>query len=291
MPLILNYNLLFLFTFFLSFERKCSLGHSISSSSSIPKYKMCEPKTCGNGLNITYPFYIEGKQPHYCGFPRFSVVCGHNGFPMLNISQTLYTIHQIFYNNHTFRASNPLFSNTTHRCLSPTMNITFSAVADRFHFAPNQTELLLFFNCDLPSLPRELQRYRIGCSAENRTNSVVAVEENNQNTKYATRYCKGNVTKVWVGEEYRKEGIEEALRKGFVVGWREDTCEGCEKSGGKCGYDLGVYSFRCYCTDGDHPLICDSGTLTSLFPFHVLWSSFMIFIFKKPSIIRYIIYF
>ncbi|KAF7827783.1 LEAF RUST 10 DISEASE-RESISTANCE LOCUS RECEPTOR-LIKE PROTEIN KINASE-like 2.1 isoform X2 [Senna tora] len=238
------------------------LHHSVSSSSLNPKFKTCEPKSCGNGPNISYPFYIEGKQPPFCGFPRFRLSCNsHNAFPILNLSGTFYTIHQIFYRNHSFRASNPAFSSLPHtHCLSPSINnITFSA--GRFQFAPNQKELLLLFDCDLASLPRDVPGYRIGCSAENnRTGSVLAVDgEDHRNLKYAMKYCKGKVTRVVVGDDvYERDGIGEALKRGFVVEWKEDACEACEKSGGKCGYEYDKYSFRCYCPYGDELLTCHS---------------------------------
>ncbi|KAF7826495.1 serine/threonine-protein phosphatase 7 long form-like protein [Senna tora] len=33
--------------------------------------------------------------------------------------------------------------------------------------------------------------------------------------------------------------------------WKVTECEECEKSGGRCGFDMDAYSFRCYSHDGD----------------------------------------
>ncbi|KAL5075433.1 hypothetical protein RYX36_014417 [Vicia faba] len=77
-----------------------------------PYFEACEPKTCGN-QTITYPFYIKGIQETFCGYPGFGIACDNTiDFPILNLSNTFYTINQILYQNHSFRVSNPMFSRT-----------------------------------------------------------------------------------------------------------------------------------------------------------------------------------
>ncbi|KAJ1390547.1 Wall-associated receptor kinase, galacturonan-binding domain [Sesbania bispinosa] len=236
-----------------------SLLTTLTLSSVDPKFQACEPKTCGNGQNISYPFYIQGTQEPFCGNPGFELSCGKNGFPILNLINTNYTIHQIFYNNNTLRVSNPVFSesNTT-ACIAPTQNITIGKY--RFRFAPNQRDLLLFYGCDLTSVGEEMQEHRIGCSAENRTSSVVAFYREHQNLSLVRENCKGSRLVNAVVED-GKRGIQEALKKGFMLNWNASNCSECTNSGGRCGFDLDpdTYAFRCYCPDRVHAVKCGRG--------------------------------
>ncbi|KAF7827788.1 LEAF RUST 10 DISEASE-RESISTANCE LOCUS RECEPTOR-LIKE PROTEIN KINASE-like 2.1 [Senna tora] len=224
-------------------------------------FQSCEPKTCGNGQNISYPFYIDGKQDPSCGFPRFGLTCAPDGFPILNLTNTNFIVQQIFYHNHSLRVSDPQFSisNATTECLSRSRNLTL--FGNRYEFAPKQKEILLFFDCATPGKGEE--EYRVGCDRGNRTRSVLAMDDGNEKMGYAMGSCRGGFMKRMVMEEEGgggfgsgREGIWEALRRGFVLVWKVTECEGCEKSGGRCGFDMDAYSFMCYCPDGDYLLRC-----------------------------------
>ncbi|XP_061357749.1 LEAF RUST 10 DISEASE-RESISTANCE LOCUS RECEPTOR-LIKE PROTEIN KINASE-like 1.2 isoform X1 [Gastrolobium bilobum] len=231
-----------------------------TSCSPDPKFETCQPKTCGNNLTISYPFYILGIQEPFCGYPGFGLSCAKNGFPILNLSNTQYIIDQIFYDNRSLRVSNAVFSistsNTTKGCLPPTQNLTLAN--NVFHLAPNQKDMILFFGCDLQSLPTGLQEHRIGCSAENETSSVVALYKDDKNLSFASENCKGEVVDAIVEDGYG--GIEEALRKGFWLNWTASDCSLCRSTGGRCGFDSDIYTFRCYCTDRVHASDCGPAT-------------------------------
>ncbi|KAF7827763.1 LEAF RUST 10 DISEASE-RESISTANCE LOCUS RECEPTOR-LIKE PROTEIN KINASE-like 1.2 isoform X1 [Senna tora] len=216
-----------------------------------PKFTACEPKTCGNGQNISYPFYIDGKQDPSCGFPRFGLTCAPDGFPILNLSSSYFIIQQIFYHNHSLRVSDPQFSvsNATTECLSRSRNLTL--YGNRYEFASKQKEILLFFDCATPGKGEE--EYRVGCDRGNRTRSVLAMDDGNEKMGYAMGSCKGGFTRTMVMEDEGgggfgsgREGIWEALRRGFVLVWKVTECEGCEQSGGRCGFDMESFSFREY---------------------------------------------
>ncbi|KAK7407520.1 hypothetical protein VNO78_09473 [Psophocarpus tetragonolobus] len=216
-----------------------------------PKFESCEPKTCGNNQTITYPFYIEGIQESYCGYPGFGLSCGNDGFPLLNMSNAKYMIHQIFYNNNSLRMLNAVFSSSNNRksCFPRTQNLTLSGT--RLAIASNQRELFLLFGCDLHG---GLQEHRIGCYEENKTSSVVAMNREDQKLSLALMNCKGGVENVTVEDE--EAGIQEALRRGFMVTWTVSDCNKCINSGGKCGFDTDIFSFRCYCPHDTHARKC-----------------------------------
>ncbi|XP_050893098.1 LEAF RUST 10 DISEASE-RESISTANCE LOCUS RECEPTOR-LIKE PROTEIN KINASE-like 2.8 [Lathyrus oleraceus] len=222
-----------------------------------PYFEACEPKTCGN-QTITYPFYINGIQEPFCGYPGFGLTCDNTiGFPILNLSNTFYTINQIFYQNHSFRVSNIMFSrpDTKKGCLSfpPTQDLSFPN--NMFYLAHDQTEVRLFFGCDSSKLPRSLQRNKIGCSAGNETSSVVALYADDKNVSFVSKNCRDEVVYARVENGVKGE-IQEALRKGFRLNWIASDCKECNSTGGRCGFAADIFNFRCYCTDRIHAAKC-----------------------------------
>ena len=224
-----------------------------------PNFEACQPQTCGN-QTISYPFFIQGRQEPFCGYPGFGISCGKDGFPILNLSNTPYIIDQIFYDNDSFRVSNAVFSRSSTNnagCLSPTRNLTLPST-NKFNLVPNQKDIILFFGCDLSSMPRELIEYRIGCSEEKETSSVLALhKEDKLLISVVSKSCKGEVVDAVV--EDGEEGIEEALRKGFLLNWTASDCSLCRSTGGRCGFNSTIFTFRCYCTDRVHASNCHTG--------------------------------
>ncbi|KAK7274256.1 hypothetical protein RIF29_15339 [Crotalaria pallida] len=224
-----------------------------------PKFLACHPKTCGNNQNISYPFYIIGKQEQYCGNPGFELTCYDNGFPILNLIDTQYIVQEIFYNNHTLRVTNPVFSQLTtpDQCVAPTQSLNVGKY--RFKVGSNQRDMTLFYGCDLTKVPEGLRENRVGCDSENRTSSVVAAFDREDASSLRLACKMDRVVNVTVEDE--KGGIREALRKGFVLNWNATNCSACTRSGGKCGFDWNsdTYAFRCYCPDRVHSADCDPG--------------------------------
>jgi len=246
-PLIYSY--ITLFHLLLTTTPVCSID---------PKFVDCEAKACGN-QSISYPFYIKGLQESYCGYPGFGITCNNTiGFPILNLSNTEYIIEEIFYQNHSLRVSNGVFSrpDTNKGCLSPTQNLTFPI--NIFYLAPNQSEVKLFFGCDSTKLPRELQRNTIGCSEENKMSSVVALYGDDKNISLVSKNCREEVVIATV-ESVVKGGIEESLRNGFRLNWIASDCNDCNSTGGRCGFDNDIFTFQCYCTHRVHSAKCDTG--------------------------------
>ncbi|XP_015966609.1 LEAF RUST 10 DISEASE-RESISTANCE LOCUS RECEPTOR-LIKE PROTEIN KINASE-like 2.5 [Arachis duranensis] len=209
-----------------------------------PKFQACEPKTCGgdtNHQNISFPFYIISKQNSYCGLPNFGLTCSHDGFPIVNISGALYAVQNIFYSNQSLRVSIPALSGLrTTECIAPVRN--FTGRSKRFIVASKQKQVLLLYGCE------NMQEHSIGCSAENRTRSVVALYGDDvDNLTLARKNYRGTVSVTWVEDE--KGGVEEALRRGFLLNWTAENCSECSSSGGRCGFDEEEYTFRCYCPD------------------------------------------
>lgn len=253
----------FLFALIHFYSILFSLLTTITFSSVDPSFEACEPKTCGNGQNISYPFYIIGKQEPFCAYPGFELTCAENGFPILNTqSNNQYIVQEIFYNNQSLRVSIPMFSQPSTSVCIPRIR-DFSNYSRRFSVAPKQKDVLLLYGCDLSSLPEEMKDHRIGCYAENKTRSVVALYREDPNLGLALRNCKTGVANTTVEDE--RGGIQDALKRGFLLSWTATNCDECMKSGGRCGFDQNpdTYAFRCYCRDGViNPAKCDPQPLS-----------------------------
>ncbi|KAK4260801.1 hypothetical protein QN277_003871 [Acacia crassicarpa] len=242
-----------------------SLTRFITQCSSVnPNFEACSHTTCGN-QTIKYPFYIEGRQRSFCGYPGFGLICSDNGFPMLNISNYKYVIHEISYPTQSIRVSEAVISppnatSSSSSCAIPRIyNITLDGT--RFSFASNQSDLFLLFGCNLGLLPRNFRKYSVGCSAENETISVLGMPEDGGDLRYASEKCNGSlVVQTRIGNETKGGEINgDVVRRGIVLNWVVAICSLCEETGGKCGFDTNqtAYSFKCYCPDRDHALRCD----------------------------------
>ncbi|KAI9120114.1 hypothetical protein K1719_008762 [Acacia pycnantha] len=253
---------LFSSSFFIFFVFLYSLTRFITLCSSVnPNFEACNPSTCGN-QTIKYPFYIQGRQRSFCGYPGFGLICSDNGFPILNISKYQYVIHEISYPTQSIRVSDSPTNATSSSssCAIPRIhNITLDGT--RFSYGSNQRNLFLLFGCNLGLLPRNFWKYRVGCSAENETISVLGMTEDGRDLRYASEKCNGSlVVQTKIGNETKGGEINgDVVRRGIALNWVVANCSLCEETGGKCGFDSNhsAYSFKCFCPDRDHALKCD----------------------------------
>lgn len=122
----------------------------------------------------------------------------------------------------------------------------------------------MLYGCDMAALPKAVWgKRRVGCDAENKTASVVAVERKQDDGDLGLAYekCKGGAVNAMV-ENDENEGVGVALRNGFWLNWNATNCTECETSGGRCGFDTNpdTYAFRCFCPDRPHAVQCDTIT-------------------------------
>ncbi|KAI7745308.1 hypothetical protein M8C21_003906 [Ambrosia artemisiifolia] len=248
---------LFIFFFFFLFN------HSLCID---PWYETCVPKDCGDGLNITYPFFINGIQNSSCGYPGFNLTC-NNSHSMINISGNQFIVKRINPKTHHIRLQNAAFlSNQTGSCPSRMIkNLTLGP--NRFMIDKNATtQLVLITRCkNNNTVSKDMEKYRIrSCGNNNNNNSMEYVMVNNDgNLKQVRDGCDGEVVEMPVelgdgdtvvdGGNYIK-----VVEKGFVLTWKAADCGVCEESGGRCGFNVSTYSFRCFCADRPHKVKCQT---------------------------------
>ncbi|XP_022846497.1 LEAF RUST 10 DISEASE-RESISTANCE LOCUS RECEPTOR-LIKE PROTEIN KINASE-like 1.2 [Olea europaea var. sylvestris] len=244
-----------------------SYPSSKKSSAADCRYEACVPRNCGNGPNIKFPFYIEGLQESYCGYPGFHLKCGKHGYPTINSTENDYIVENISYASRSFRVYNAaVLSNLNGRCLPQIRNTTLPI--REFHYV-NVTSLYLLSNCIEP-LSKDLSRYKVDCQGENRDNLDLAILDKDENLQKGLENCEKNVVapvevhgdkeRIVVGE------YEEILRRGFELNYRSSSCCSiCESNGGRCGFNDTISKFRCFCPEGPDSQSCrraDAGNST-----------------------------
>ncbi|XP_022846615.1 LEAF RUST 10 DISEASE-RESISTANCE LOCUS RECEPTOR-LIKE PROTEIN KINASE-like 2.1 [Olea europaea var. sylvestris] len=241
----------------------CLILLSRKSSATDFRHDACVPSNCGNGPNITFPFYIEGMQESYCGYPGFHLNCGKHGYPTISLPENDYIVENISYPSRSFRVYNAaVLSNLEGRCLPQIRNTTLPV--REFQYV-NVTNLYLLSNCIEP-LPKDLSPYKVDCQGENRDNLDLAIWDMDENLQNGLENCEKNVVapvEVQGDEERIVVGeYEEILRRGFELNWKASDCSTCQRDGGRCGFNTATNSFRCFCPDGPHRQSCgiaDSG--------------------------------
>ncbi|XP_060969124.1 LEAF RUST 10 DISEASE-RESISTANCE LOCUS RECEPTOR-LIKE PROTEIN KINASE-like 1.2 isoform X1 [Cannabis sativa] len=244
-------------------------NYSVKAASD-PHYESCiVPKFCGN-QTISFPFFIQGQQEPYCGYPGFNLTCDSRGRSIINLSSQNYVVLQIFYQNQSVILSNAAFLDLDDEqaCLPFIRNLT--DLSPDFKIAEtddDRNSVVLLYNCRFSSIERNnhFLKNRIGCYGENETNSVLAFYESEEDELVeASRMCvpgpNGDVmaakTAVVENNELGMVTMRDVVRSGFMVNWIASNCSVCEESGGRCGFLWDIYHFRCFCPDRPHALKC-----------------------------------
>ncbi|XP_048446146.1 LEAF RUST 10 DISEASE-RESISTANCE LOCUS RECEPTOR-LIKE PROTEIN KINASE-like 2.1 [Pyrus x bretschneideri] len=213
-------------------------------------YQNCSvPTTCGR-QKISYPFYIQGRQQDFCGYPGFQLSCQggadddeEEAYPLLRL----------------FAVSNArllhYLDNSTCTNLSLIHNLTLPS--DQFTLAPNQDQFFLLYNCS-PSFVDSFPKYKIGCN-----NTSVLALPRQIHPKFGglveVEKCGLSEVAVVHGGGYGNDeaaGMKEVLGRGFEMKWLAPDCSLCQRSGGLCGFNDTTYHFRCLCPDRTHHVFC-----------------------------------
>ncbi|XP_015882800.3 LEAF RUST 10 DISEASE-RESISTANCE LOCUS RECEPTOR-LIKE PROTEIN KINASE-like 1.2 isoform X2 [Ziziphus jujuba] len=219
-----------------------------------PKFKACEPQNCGNGPNISYPFWFS-HQESFCGYPNFQINCTHKS-PVLTISNHDFIIKEIFYSNNSLIVANAAVYDE--ECQAPRHNLSLDRTP--FRYSPDHIDFSFFYNCS-EEPPDQIYPFPVDC-ASNTTHHSFAVfhKEALMNMNYSLDWCQSSVdVAVDVAENVSFNKLlnmnyAEIMKMGFVLNWTAHGCSNCQKSGGRCGYDNN--EFVCFCHDGPHAKTC-----------------------------------
>ncbi|KAK1552075.1 hypothetical protein Q3G72_009908 [Acer saccharum] len=249
-------------------------------------YLACVNKTCGDGQNISFPFYIKDQQQSFCGFPGFELSCNKAGNPILRLpdSDIQYIIHHIFYNNQTLRVSNSAFWDTKsstsgsggNHCdvVSSLKNLSLPSDHQFELVGDHKTQVSVLYNCssggDNRTLSGRLVNKKVDGCWNGDHDSVVAVDEDDPDLGLAKEECTELMVAPVEGYEGESTAMITRLRGGFVMKWTASNCSVCEKSGGKCGFDNSSFHFKCFCPDRPHAWQCTGRPGMFMHFFHLL---------------------
>ncbi|KAF3438588.1 hypothetical protein FNV43_RR21351 [Rhamnella rubrinervis] len=241
----------FIFIIFFTFSAQKNLALD-------PKFKACAPQTCGNGPNISYPFWVSHQQESYCGYPNFQINCTHKN-PILTISNHDYIIKEIIYSNHLLLVANAAVYNDDDDCPAPRHNLSLDRTP--FQYSSDHIDFSFFYNCS-SELPESIYTFPVNC-ASNTTNHSFALfhKEALEKMNYSSDWCQSSVdVAVDMAEDVSFASLldmtyVEILKMGFFLSWTAHGCSNCQGSGGRCGYDNN--EFVCFCHDRPHMKTCD----------------------------------
>lgn len=108
----------------------------------------CITHSCGNGVKISYPFWIPGKQPPYCGLPAYNVSCNKDK-SLLHISGDEFIIKEVFYTNYSILLAKADVFDENKKCPVPTQNFSLRGV---LLFAQGLTLQISFFSMTVLNL-------------------------------------------------------------------------------------------------------------------------------------------
>lgn len=214
------FNKLFFFLTIFTYFNLQSLSLSSNSTS-------CLPQNCGNGPNITFPFFIPQLQEPDCGSHGFNITC-KNKNPVLTISNDDYIIRDIFYSNSSFLLVSSKAFSDTNQCPIPLRN--FSSNETPFSYSSLTIDLHFYYNC---SIPYSEKTYTIDCDTNSSRFSSFAVfhPEILMRNNYSIDLCQSLVhVPVHTDgmNELLYENYTDVLRKGFILEWQ---CSNCVRNG------------------------------------------------------------
>ncbi|XP_074561716.1 receptor-like serine/threonine-protein kinase SD1-7 [Curcuma longa] len=248
--LVLTESLSILSLLFMLAGRKAALAET-------PVMEDCEPKSCGDGRNITYPFWLEGQQESYCGYSSFRITCKNNSYtPVMTFIDRDFYVINIFYDNRSLILTSAEFVDLP--CPLPYTNLTRDTTFYPLSVSPLNTEVYFLLNC---SDHRNLTEHGVS-PMDCQPNAYFGGEYDYDRFRSQRDFADAGCT-LYIEPAFNYSGddsFNETLAKGWLLSWSAVDCDPCLQSGGRCGFNETTSTFMCICADGVHANTCESST-------------------------------
>ncbi|RWR72242.1 LEAF RUST 10 DISEASE-RESISTANCE LOCUS RECEPTOR-LIKE PROTEIN KINASE-like protein 1.2 [Cinnamomum micranthum f. kanehirae] len=265
-------------------------------SSSIPTclseddeaYTKCAPLQfpCGNNnYEIRYPFGVGDDRPSYCSYPGYNLTCTDDNLYAVALTNN-FTIQNIIYSTNVLHIVDPDF--TSGGCPLPSRNstigsFTFSYITQilrernvssttfdlfPFNYTKEVLNVTLYVSCTVPLTESVMSIYylhELPCLTRGGNYSYFTLQPPTVSEGLAIcgspviiPLLKSAADRL-LGDGGANFGA--VLESGFDVQWMVGTswCEGCENSGGRCGYnESNPLEATCFCRDGKQVATCPS---------------------------------
>ncbi|XP_019059319.1 PREDICTED: LOW QUALITY PROTEIN: LEAF RUST 10 DISEASE-RESISTANCE LOCUS RECEPTOR-LIKE PROTEIN KINASE-like 1.3 [Tarenaya hassleriana] len=267
----------------LSLSRTISLSHLIlwvifvfaSCVLSVEeRHRICSsPFPCGNQTELSYPFWIKGRED--CGHPDFELDC-NRGFAEFNISSVNLRILEVdFLESRSITLARTDYLNT----LCPSNLVNVSLFNEIFlGYLPGTEVITLYHDCrDFPGFSPTVYIGELPCEYDDggkgyfvtRNISLPLLDGVRAMLNEFTRSCEqvdipaSGTALVALQASPTPQNLQMAFDEGFGLTLNYATCEACRESGGACGYNRTAEAFVCYCMNDSHERTCDSGKKSS----------------------------
>lgn len=221
-----------------------------ASADDLQRYNICStPIPCANKQNMSYPFW-GGMRPDYCGHPTFKLECS-GGAAKITIMSLTYRVLDIHQTARTLRVVRTDYSNDL--CPAHLVNSTLDST--HFDLAFGTEAVRLYYNC-----PRSdnlsVWFDEFSCNSD-QTHAISNYFVYHGSDYLLVTSCKECVV-VYVSS-YHVLSVD-IIYSGFDLEWKaNDTlCDGCQVSGGQCGYYSASGEFTCHCQDRSYRFTCGS---------------------------------
>ncbi|XP_028800188.1 LEAF RUST 10 DISEASE-RESISTANCE LOCUS RECEPTOR-LIKE PROTEIN KINASE-like 2.7 [Neltuma alba] len=211
------------------------------------QFSACKPFSCGNVISLSFPFWVDSL-PAYCGHPKFKLHCDGDNVTININSQTFRVIHVNSAARTLTIARMDLWGT---KCSNQFTNITLDY--SFFDYTPNDEKSTLLYGCH-PSSNATLNSstaVRFDCPLHGIPREAYFLWTNNW-TRTGLG-CRTSITVPVLGVALRSFiDPGDVIDQGFGVKWelKGGWCDDCRISGGRCGYNVSLDEFTCFCPDG-----------------------------------------
>lgn len=182
----------------------------------------CFTLNCGDGApDIRFPFWVSGRQPHYCGRPAFELSCKHNTTMIRFPSYGDLVVKSISYGDRKLQLLDP--NNCVHQVF---LNLNLSHTPFRYYYVvKNYT----YLNCST-RLPPSFSE--VSCLSGPRHHIYTV-----KSSLVLPESCRP-VKTVAIPFSYSPYLADNSF--GLGLSWSSPECdEDCEAKGGQCGLQTG----------------------------------------------------
>ncbi|CAK9141606.1 unnamed protein product [Ilex paraguariensis] len=195
---------------------------------------------CGNITGVDYPFR-GSDQPKECGHPGLELHCVDN-IVKIEIRKVKYRVLAIKQDTWTLTLTRDDFTGDI--CIQEFVNTTLDYTL--FDYASGYENLTLFYGCPPLGIPIPWQ-FTCPVNGTSYKNGFFELGAQGPGT------CQVSVIVPIRTSFFYEIGVSfspyHVIEEGFEVTWKVDSeaCNGCRNSGGRCGYDLNMNKFSCFC--------------------------------------------
>lgn len=212
----------------------------VSGAPSDPYTRCGAPFNCGEITGIGFPFWGGGRAAE-CGRAALKLDCENGTTATIQINGVKYRVLELNREARILRIARddllrslcpPILANTT---LDPPL----------FAYASSYVNLTFLYGCPAVDFPVP---YQFDCAVKGVEGRIGYVEFGSQ----LSGMCGASVVvPASYASFFNFKDLVALIGEGFEVQFAADggECDGCEITGGRCGYDGAGENFACFCSD------------------------------------------